>query len=498
MSHRLATTFDLLATTRNEAAVDLLLTALDSSEPKIRVAALRALVDRSSPAGHREILRRVPHIDETLRAAFAEGAGFMEPVLRQELTTGDWSGCFAACQVVLWSREYDLLPTLLGLMPPGRPTSERPQADLSRTVTLQLAELLFEELYGPRHIVRRRDPRACRGHAVASLERWLRQAGPQPCWEVVEAYLTLSHRDDAGLRQILHDPRDGSRNAVLLALGRSRRPGVLRLLASFIDDLHAPVATLRLISARADVEFVTHFLGRLGDTPSAVAAENLRRIESLAWAIPSQGTLETLDGDSQRRAATALLATSLGYAAKFRALEHLVRQGHAAGRRAAVMALAEFHDPQATKLVLEAMGSDDPGVRAAALAQLRQRNVPGAVPLLVQHANSPHEVVRQTVRESLSEFRFDRFMSTFETLSDEVRRTTGELVKQIDPEALQRLRTELASPSRLRRNRAVEMAKAMNVHVGESLRDSQSHAGEMGLREMTDEKPDKQAVEAAR
>jgi hypothetical protein len=169
MSRGLATTFDLLATTRNESAVDLLVAALDSSRPDVRLAALRGLIARPAPRAHREILRRVPRIDSPLRAAFADGAGFMEPALRQALTGEDWKECFAASQIVLWAREYDLLPTLLSLIPPGRGASERPQADLSRAVTLQLADLLWEELHRPRQSTKRRDPQAA-------------AAAPSPAW----------------------------------------------------------------------------------------------------------------------------------------------------------------------------------------------------------------------------------------------------------------------------------------------------------------------------
>lgn len=463
MSRGLATTLDLLTTTRNESAVDLLIAALDSSRPDVRLAALRGLMARPAPRGHREILRRVPRIDGPLRAAFADGAGFMEPALRLGLTGEDWKDCFAASQIALWAREYDLLPTLLGLMPPGRGASERPQADLSRAITLQLAELLWEELHRPGKSSKRRDPQACRGRSVACLESWLRQAGPQPCEEVVEAYLMLSLRDDAGLRQILYAPRDQSQSAVLAVLGRSRRQGVMRLLASFIDDPHPPRAALQLISARSDLEFVACLLGRLGDAPSPAVGDNLRRIDSLPWATPAQGTLDALDGDGQRRAVTALLATALAEAAKLAAIEHLAHRGHPAARRAAVAALAGVRSPEATQLVLQAVTSDDPEVQAAALAQLRPRDVPRAIPLLVERIHSPHEAVRRAVRESLSEFRFERYMAGFDALSEEVRRTTGRLVKQIDPEAVARLRTEMASPSRLRRIRGIQMAQAMDA-----------------------------------
>jgi hypothetical protein len=71
--------------------------------------------------------------------------------------------------------------------------------------------------------------------------------------------------------------------------------------------------------------------------------------------------------------------------------------------------------------------------------------------------------VRQAVRDSLSEFRFDRFVTNYETLESDVRRTTGELVKQIDPTALEKVRADLSSPSRLRRLRALELIDAMNA-----------------------------------
>jgi HEAT repeat protein len=387
----------------------------------------------------------------------------MQPTLREALTSKTRQYCFAAFQIILWSRDYDLLPALLNLVGGDRDGAERqPHADLGRRTVLELAELLFDELHAARPLPKRRDPQACRRHAVACLETFVR-GGARPPGEVVEAYVMLCRREDAGLRQILHDPHDPLRDVVLRTLGHSHKPGVLRLLASFVDDSHPPLTVLRLLSSRGDVEFVAHLLGRLGDALSSQEAENLRRLESLAWASPTYGTLDALDGEAQRRAVTFILGTSISYAAKFKALAHLVHHGQAAGRRATVTALVGFHSPQADDLVLGATSDEDAHVQAAALAQLRQRNVPGAIPLLIERAESPHEAVRQAVRESLSEFRFERFMTSYDTLSEEVRRSTGKLVRQIDPDALPRLRAELTSPSRLRRTRAMEIAEAMEA-----------------------------------
>src|SRR5262245_52071790 len=284
MAQGLLTTFDLLATTPNEAAVELLLAALDTPQAEIRRGALRALIQRPSPSGHREILRRAGRLEQPLREVLGDGIGFMEPALREAFRSARRQEYAAACQVALAAREYDLFPALLGLSPEGDAPATHPFDDLRRTTALELAELLEGELHASRRSGKRRDPSACRGHAVACLEKSLGHGDRRSDSELVEAYLTLSQRGDAGLRQVLHDVHDSQRDAVLTMLGQSRRPAVMRLLTSFMDDPHAPLAALRLIAARGDVEFVTQLVARLGETPSGIATENLRRIESLAWA----------------------------------------------------------------------------------------------------------------------------------------------------------------------------------------------------------------------
>jgi len=45
-------------------------------------------------------------------------------------------------------------------------------------------------------------------------------------------------------------------------------------------------------------------------------------------------------------------------------------------------------------------------------------------------------VVRKAARESLAEFSFRRYVAAFEMLDDEVRRSSGMLVKKIDPQTV--------------------------------------------------------------
>ena len=61
------------------------------------------------------------------------------------------------------------------------------------------------------------------------------------------------------------------------------------------------------------------------------------------------------------------------------------------------------------------------------------------------------------------EFSFQRFLSAFDVLDPDVRRTTGSLVRKIDLDAIPQLYTELTSLSRIGRMRGLQMAPTMNA-----------------------------------
>jgi HEAT repeat protein len=90
--------------------------------------------------------------------------------------------------------------------------------------------------------------------------------------------------------------------------------------------------------------------------------------------------------------------------------------------------------------------------------QLRQRGIPGALNRLVEQLDSPHETIRQAARQALAEFSTERFLAAYDMLDDEVRQTTGALVRKVDPAAIAKLNEELKSPSRTRRLRALGVA----------------------------------------
>jgi HEAT repeat protein len=98
-----------------------------------------------------------------------------------------------------------------------------------------------------------------------------------------------------------------------------------------------------------------------------------------------------------------------------------------------------------------------------ALAQLRPRGIPGALAILLERIDSPHHVVREAARESLAEFNFKRFLAAYDMLEEDVRRSTGLLVKRIDAQAIPQLRQELSSTSGRRRKRGLAIARTLQA-----------------------------------
>ena len=89
--------------------------------------------------------------------------------------------------------------------------------------------------------------------------------------------------------------------------------------------------------------------------------------------------------------------------------------------------------------------------------------IPGALPTLLSYIDSPHHLVRQAARESLSEFGFPRFLAAFDMLEEDVARCTGMLVKRINVNTVTLLRQEMQCTSGKRRLRALAVARVIKV-----------------------------------
>ena len=455
----LRTTFELLTTTNNEASVRVLVASLESESARIRDESLRAILKRRSPSGHREIIRRLHTIDDHWRDIIREHRGRMTPTLRDALLGSDRQMCENGCRAAIMFREYDLIPALITAIE----DQYNPHAEMVGKTLLELVETLYAALAGPRDYTDRRDPQLIRNHVLTSLESSLQRYGVHGRREIIEAFLLLVNRDNAILKRVLSDPHHAAFLTLIDFLSNSPRPGVIRLLLGFLDDQHPPSASLSILAKRCDPKFIKYLLRKIGREPSASAQPNLKRIESIRWLTDDLAVLDQLDDVAQHGAVTLTMSCGIPMADAYTVVEHILRHGKPAGRRAAATALAQFNGDAANRLSLDMLDDSDPRVQANVIAQLRHRGIPGVLSRLIEKVDSPHAVVREAVRESLAEFSFKRFLGAFDMLDEDVRRSTGMLVKRIDSRTVPQLKAEIESPVRTRRLRALAVARSIEV-----------------------------------
>lgn len=452
-------TFGVLGDSESESAIDVLAPILDSPRRSLRDGAVRAILAHRSVRGHKELIRRLHKFDDTTHAIIYDRRGLMSTALRDAILGGDELLCHNACRAIELFHEFDLIPTLITALE----DTANPFATRTGVTLLALCDALDEELVHPLDKRGLRDPQTIRRHALQSFSASLRRFPMHKRKQVVEAYLTLADRDDPLLRQVLLDPRDPLFLAVVDVLTHGGRPSTMRLALSFLDDPHPPTSALNVIAHRGDREFVRLVLQRIGFEPAPLVAQNLRRMEIVSWLRDPSAALAGLDGTEQHTVVQFLMASGVKRTSAFQVIEHLVLHGQPAGRRAAVAALAEYNGVEANALAMRILDDPDPHTQAAVLGQIRRRGIPGALPRLMELVDSPYEVVRQAARDALAEFNFPHYLASFDLLEDEARRSTGVLVKKVDPLTLNLLADELRSASRTRRLRGLAIAEAMEV-----------------------------------
>jgi HEAT repeat protein len=455
----LKTTFRVLAELETEASGTVLESALDCSRPVIQEEALVAILNRRNPSGQRELLRRWGALDGRWKGLIKRHRGRMIWALRDAVLGNDARLCASGCDAAVWFREYDLIPALLNTL--SDPVN--PSADLVATTLLGLADQLYEELASPPEDGTRRDPQLVRQHVVGGLETSVQRYVCHKRREVIEAFLLLASRDNVTFKLVIQDPRHPAFVVLLETLAKSPRPGVIRLLLNSLEDPHAPSAALSVVGNRADLPFIRYLLRKIGREPSPVVRQNLKRITSIAWLRTLDACLGPCDDALQHGAVRLVLAAGVPRQQALALIEHLMRNGKPGGRRAAAEALNEFSGAEANTLAMMALDDADPNVQAAVLAHIRRRGIPGMLSRLIDLLESPQLVVRQAARKSLAEFSFKRFVGAFDMLDEEVRRSTGALVKKVDPQAVALLQTELRARVRTRRLRGLLIARAMDA-----------------------------------
>ena len=453
----LKTTLAVLGQTKNDAAIPVLMAAMDAPSLAIQSGSMQALLERRGPTGPRELLKRWHKLSERWKKAATEKVGKITGAIRDAILTGDEQMVRNACDAVMWIRDYDFVPLLVN----AALDVSNPQSELSAETVLALCECLCEELATTRDY-KRRDPQAARQHVVSALEPVADRFDQYKNKMLLEAFLMLANCENPVLNRILEHPHDPAYATLMHLLSSSPRPGVMRLLLNYMD-IDAPSSIYSVLARRSDLTFVRHFLRRFASGIRPSARSYLKRVESFGWLNDGGKLLAALDDDEQRGAIRLAMASGMSRLQAFAIIRAVLNSPNAATRRFAAEHLGAFRGTEANELILQTLQDEDPVVQSHVVGLLRDHNIPGAVNTLTGLLDSPNETVRDAVRANLSEYTLQRFLVVYDSLDDESRRERGAFVKRVDPDAISDLTAELQSDSRSRRRRAVEVALAIDA-----------------------------------
>ena len=465
MTTPLKQTFDVLARTKNAAAVGVLVAALDVADETVQALAVGSLLARGTTAGIVEIIRRSQVLARPARELVAKSAPLLGRGLRDSLVSADPPLRANALELVRQLEEYSELPTLTRLLE-EQTIRDR---DAIEATAFDLVNRLYEHMqFGTDRDESAgflRDAHRIRHQMLATLESACHRFHVHRCRRVVEGLLVLSDPESIYLKKLFQECSDEIRGIAADLLCSSKHPGVLTLIVASLAQNYPLPATFSAFERRTDPEFICHLLRNWPHKLTAFQQKNLKELRAVAWLESDQKHLALVPAALHCSMVAFLMTTGLPEPQKLAVLEWMVRFGSPEGRMAATGELKELEDERVQDVVLESLDSKEPDVQAWATSQLRSWAIPNAMEMLISRLDSPIPEVRQAARDELAGFDVIRVLDIFDHLDSRMRKAVGRLVQKIDPQTPQKLKVEMLNAIRSKRIRAARAALVMNMHL---------------------------------
>ncbi|MCA9106018.1 MAG: HEAT repeat domain-containing protein [Pirellulaceae bacterium] len=455
----LESTFDLLRSERSAHAESVWLAAMRSDRRFVRDAAFRASLAGAPLSVQCEVLRRWKTYDDATRRELAAAIPKFNAGLRSCLSSKSEEDRAAAVAIALSLRIHGVIPELVHLAEDG----DEATRDSAARVVLRLAQSLkAQQLEQPSD--------ASTEHTYARVHGCLEQAvkrfNNHRRLEIVEAFLLLTSVDNETLLAILHEPTNVHAMAVNKELQRVRFETLPDpLVVDFVHGSAVPEPIRRLWHERDDERFFRRFLASLGTAPSLQnALANLKRLDEPVWLTDARERIDCLSFDEQRGFIVLVGAVQLEHEDdRPKLLCDVATHGELANQVEATRRLAEFRTDEVSHLILELAESGPVSVKAEALSQLKDRNLPGAMSRLRAALDSPEEEIRSVATAAFAEYTMEWYLGGFDMMDEEARGPNGQIVLRVDNEATGRLRQELETHGKRTRIRAVQVASTLEL-----------------------------------
>jgi len=443
-------TFSILVEAEGARATQLLCAALDVPREVIQLAAARIILQQSSHTNRTELLRRIESLPDSVRQLLSRSAVQLNGTFRQLLLHGNFESHAFTLRAIQLTEQYHQTGNLLELLKrPNHPDLEA-VAETLRGLT--------DRLYDRWQIERDHAGRSVTPTFPQRNEMLLEFDRAIQTWEaysyrdvIAESILVLAEPSHPTAKRLLWQSSPDCRDHAARLLLESRHPGVMQFLAESLTERYPHPKVFEAIHTRSDPEFLGGLLRVISRRRSNQQIQHLRQLQQLSWLEPPYDLLATIPPNLQPALLTFVNATHVSRETKADVYEWLLRHGSPEGKRAATEGMTPLEDATIQEVVRDNLESEDEGVQAWAVSQVRHQAMPEAFAVLIERLDSPSATVRDAARSELSWFNVVHVLALADELPEEDALRAGVLLMKIDPQAEVNIRRELAHPARQKR-----------------------------------------------
>ncbi len=234
-------TYETLATTRNEAAVDVLIAALDDPNAANRRRALGALLRRTEPRSSQQVLENWDKLNADDLRVLRPKKSWLADTIDQALRGND-EAVLTAITAAAGLELTTALPQLTLLA----------ESSASRDIQQRASEAVIAIVQPLGRAARAdRDQPTVRGPVLARLADSVRRFAMHRNEQLVDAFLLVSTWGDGELRQMISE-NGPPMELICKRFQGTALPGVIDLLSGFVRRRNIPQRIGGIIQARTD------------------------------------------------------------------------------------------------------------------------------------------------------------------------------------------------------------------------------------------------------
>lgn len=445
--HSLPITYETLATTRNEAAIDVLVTGLKEEDPAISRMALNSLLQREEPRAAHSLLSVWENLSKK-DVRFLRGKKKWLTSAVEETMQGDNDQVLVAIEVAKALNINEVFPQLIELAETSGNLSIKQAASQA---VISMAEPLGRDARADR------DQPTVRGPIMSRLVESVRRYSMHRTDALIEAYLLIASWGDGDLRKIIAG-EGAERDLLRKRLTNSKHTGVIDLLTGFIRRRKIPNWISLLLATRDDQDFRQSLLHSIGQEPSATVLRNLRDLGMPKSCVGAESILTEIAPEHMPALVYVYTTTANDVGQALHLIAAAIESRDAKAETAAAMCLTRCEIPEIEmwmRASIPVADQNEEAIRRDSNARLLKRLID-----LLSHRDA---AVVKGVRRVLGPLHADEMLHRFEDLRPRSRRRLGKVVMMVDPDAINRVRDALRHPVLSNRLEAIAMADALAV-----------------------------------